>query len=208
MRDLKTILSKNKIVPVVVLQRLSDTIPLCEAILEGGLDTVEITLRTDVAMPCMEEAAKRFPQMAIGAGTILNADQIMQAKNSGAAYGVSPGMTDVLRDAVLESDLPFLPGGSTVSEFMTNAEAGFSIQKFFPAEQSGGVGFLKSIASPLPHLSFCPTGGINQEDMVSYLSLPNVIAIGGSWFISPDRVENQEWSAIADDVRGIVCDHW
>lgn len=204
MSDIQTILSANKIIPVLVLHQLEDTVPLCEAILEGGLNAIEITLRTEVALSCIAEAAKRFPQLTVGAGTLMTPDHVRMAIDSGAGFGVSPGITEKLRSAVLRHGLPFLPGGASVSEFMKNADAGFFIQKFFPAEQSGGSHFLKSIASPLQDLSFCPTGGINGENAKDYLSLPNVIAIGGSWFVSPERIKRREWGDVSRDIRAFI----
>lgn len=204
MIELNSLFSGNRLIPVVIIERVEDTAPLCEAILEGGLDVVEITLRTQTALACIAEAAKRFPELSVGAGTVTSSEQVASAKDSGATFGVSPGTTPALREAVTQIGLPFLPGGSSPSEFMANAEAGFHIQKFFPAELSGGCRFLKSLTSPFPHLSFCPTGGINQENANDYLSLPNVIAIGGSWFVSPDRIERQEWRVISRDIKEIV----
>lgn len=204
MTKLNSLLSSNRLIPVVIIERVEDTAPLCEAILEGGLDVVEITLRTQAALDSIAEAAKRFPKLSVGAGTVTTPEQVALAKDSGATFGVSPGTTPALREAIVKIRLPFLPGGSSPSEFMANAEAGFHIQKFFPAEASGGCRYLKSLASPFPHLSFCPTGGINQKNANDYLSLPNVIAIGGSWFVSPDRIEKQEWQAISRDIREII----
>lgn len=204
MIDLNSVLSGNRLLPVLIIERVEDTAPLCEAILEGGLGAIEITLRTPTALACIAEAAKRFPELNVGAGTVTTPEQVALVKDSGATFGVSPGTTTALRNAVVEIGLPFLPGGSSPSEFMANAEAGFHVQKFFPAESSGGCRFLKSLISPFPHLSFCPTGGINQENANTYLSLPNVIAVGGSWFVSPDRIERQEWRVISRDIREII----
>ena len=204
MMDMNSLLSGNRLLPVVIIDHVEDTVPLCEAILEGGLGTVEFTLRTPTALACIAEATKRFPDLSVGAGTVTTPEQAVRAKESGAVFGVSPGTTAALRDAVVEMEFPFLPGGSTPSEFMANSEAGFDIQKFFPAEVSGGCGFLSSLTSPFPQLSFCPTGGINQENANTYLSLPNVIAIGGSWFVGPERIQNKEWSVISRDIREII----
>lgn len=204
MGDIGKILSANQIIPVVVLERLEDTVPLCEALLNGGLKAIEITLRTEVAMACIGEAVKRFPEMSVGAGTVLREEQVTVVKDLGVDFGVSPGLTPQLCDAVRRHELPFLPGGATVSEFMVNADAGFTVQKFFPAEPSGGSGFLKSITSPLAGISFCPTGGINAGNAAAYLSLPNVIAVGGSWFVKPDLVAAGDWDEISKDVGDVV----
>jgi len=204
MDDIRDILSANRVVPVVVLDRVQDTAPLCEALLQGGIHAIEVTLRTEAAMAAIGEAAKRFPDMIVGAGTLLNANQITQVMDLGARFGVSPGSTPALLEAVSTKGLPFLPGGSSVSEFMALAEARFPVQKFFPAGAAGGPAFLKSLASPLADISFCPTGGINAENAEDYLALPNVIAVGGSWFVSVDRIRNGAWSNITNDAKNIV----
>ena len=204
MSDIKNILSGIRVVPVVALERVEYTKPLCTALLEGGITVIEITLRTEKALDCIAEAAASFPEMTVGAGTLLTQSQVAAAMDSGAAFGVSPGMTETLCNAVHKLEFPFLPGGSSVSEFMANREAGFTIQKFFPAEPAGGVNFLKSLLSPLQQISFCPTGGINLENALSYLSLPNVIAIGGSWFVGPERIKKGKWADITRDSRKII----
>ena len=198
------ILSVNRVVPVVVLDRVQDTAPLCEALLQGGIQVIEITLRTEVAMAAIGEAVRRFPDMIVGAGTLLSADQVTPVMDLGAKFGVSPGSTPSLLDAVSNNGFPFLPGGSSVSEFMALAEARFTIQKFFPASSAGGPAFLKNIASPLADISFCPSGGISAANAADYLALPNVIAVGGSWFVSADRIRNGGWAEITNDATDIV----
>ena len=204
MNNIQEILNANRVVPVVVLDRVEDTAPLCEALLQGGIQAIEVTLRTEAAMAAIGEASRRFPDMIVGAGTLLDADQVTQAIDMGAKFGVSPGSTPALLNAVSKNGFPFLPGGSSVSEFMALAEAGFVVQKFFPAGPAGGPAFLKHVASPLTDISFCPTGGINAENAAVYLALPNVIAVGGSWFVSADRIRNRGWAEITNDVSDIV----
>ena len=204
MNDIKDILNANRVVPVVILDRVQDTAPLCEALLQGGIQAIEVTLRTEAAMAAIREAVRRFPDMIVGAGTLLNVDQIKQVMDLGVKFGVSPGSTPALMDAVSNIGLPFLPGGSSVSEFMALAEARFAVQKFFPAGPAGGPAFLKIIASLLSDISFCPTGGINADNAADYLALPNVIAVGGSWFVSADRIRNGDWAEITNDARDIV----
>ena len=157
-----------------------------------------------MAMAAIGEAARRFPDMIVGAGTLLDADHVTQVMDLGAQFGVSPGSTPALLDAVSTKGLPFLPGGSSVSEFMALAEARFAVQKFFPAGPAGGPAFLKSVASPLANISFCPTGGVNADNAADYLALPNVIAVGGSWFVSADRIRNGAWAEITNDAKDIV----
>ena len=204
MDDIRDILNANRVVPVVVLDRVEDTAPLCEALLQGGIQAIEVTLRSEAAMAAIGEAARRFPDMIVGAGTLLDADHVTQVMDLGAQFGVSPGSTPALLDAVSTKGLPFLPGGSSVSEFMALAEARFAVQKFFPAGPAGGPAFLKSVASPLANISFCPTGGVNADNAADYLALPNVIAVGGSWFVSADRIRNGAWAEITNDAKDIV----
>jgi len=204
MTALETTLSKNKLIPVVAIDRVDDISPLCEALLEGGISTIEITLRTDAALASIAEAVRNFPEMAVGAGTILTADHVKAVCDSGAAYGVSPGLTDKLQNAIEQSGLAFLPGVSTASEVMKNLEYGYTIQKFFPAEAAGGVNLLKSLSAPFSGVRFCPTGGINEKNIVSYLNVPNVICVGGSWFVTSDKVKSGNWKRLAEEVRRIL----
>ena len=204
MDDIRDILNANRVVPVVVLDRVEDTAPLCEALLQGGIQAIEVTLRSEAAMAAIGEAARRFPDMIVGAGTLLDADHVTQVMDLGAQFGVSPGSTPALLDAVSTKGLPFLPGGSSVSEFMALAEARFAVQKFFPAGLAGGPAFLQSVASPLANITFCPTGGVNADNAADYLALPNVIAVGGSWFVSADRIRNGAWAEITNDAKDIV----
>lgn len=204
MSDIRDILSANRVVPVVVLDRVEDTAPLCEALLAGGIGAIEITLRTDAAMAAIGEAAARFGDMIVGAGTLLEAGQVARVVDLGARFGVSPGSTPGLLNAARDKGLPFLPGGATVSEFMSLAEAGFAVQKFFPAGPAGGPAFLKSAASPLGDIAFCPTGGVNADNAADYLALPNVIAVGGSWFVGAERIRRGAWDQITADAKAIV----
>jgi len=204
MTALETTLSKNKLIPVVAIDRVEDISPLCEALLEGGISTIEITLRTDAALASIVEAARNFPEMVVGAGTILTADHVNAVRDSGAAYGVSPGLTDKLQVAIDLSGLAFLPGASTASEVMKNLEYGYSTQKFFPAEAAGGVNYLKSLSSPLSGVKFCPTGGVNEKNIVSYLDVPNVICVGGSWFVTSDKIKSGNWKRITEEVRKVL----
>ena len=204
MTALETTLSKNKLIPVVAIDRVDDISPLCEALLEGGISTIEITLRTDAALASIAEAVRNFPEMAVGAGTILTSDHVKAVCDSGAAYGVSPGLTDKLQNAIEQSGLAFLPGASTASEVMRNLEYGYTIQKFFPAEAAGGVNLLKSLSAPFSGVRFCPTGGINEKNIVSYLNVPNVICVGGSRFVTSDKVKSGNWKRLAEEVRRIL----
>jgi 2-dehydro-3-deoxyphosphogluconate aldolase/(4S)-4-hydroxy-2-oxoglutarate aldolase len=175
------LLELSPVMPVVVIDDADDAVPTARALLAGGIGVIELTLRTPAALSAIERVAAEVPDIVIGAGTVVSPDQAKQAADAGAKFLVTPGCTDAVVDACFESGLPFLPGASTVSEAMRLAERGLSALKFFPAEASGGVAYLKSIAGPLPSLKFCPTGGITVASAPSYLALPNVGCIGGSW---------------------------
>ena len=175
------LLELSPVMPVVVIDDADDAVPTARALLAGGIGVIELTLRTPAALSAIERVAAEVPDIVIGAGTVVSPDQAKQAADAGAKFLVTPGCTDEVVDACFESGLPFLPGASTVSEAMRLAERGLTALKFFPAEASGGVAYLKSIAGPLPSLRFCPTGGITVASAPSYLALPNVGCIGGSW---------------------------
>ena len=162
----------------------------------GGLPAVEVTLRTPGSLAALEAIAKSVPEAIAGAGTVLTKGQAKAAADAGAAFLVSPGATDVLIDAVLEIDLPWLPGAATASEVMRLREAGFFRQKFFPAEPAGGTAMLKGWGAPLPDVVFCPTGGISAANAQDYLDLPNVGCVGGSWVAPAKLIADKDWDAI------------
>ncbi len=183
------------IVPVLVVDDAATARPLAEALVAGGLPALEVTLRTPAALEVIAEMA-RVPGGVVGAGTLLTAADVKAAKAAGASFGVSPGATDALLDAAEAEGLPLLPGAASASEAMRLYERGYSVMKFFPAEAAGGAPFLKSLASPLPALRFCPTGGVSPANAVEYLSLPNVICAGGSWVAPKDKVAAGDWAGI------------
>ena len=190
------ILSLGPVMPVIVLEQANHAIPLGEALLIGGIKTIEITLRTSAALNAIEQLAKHLPEIYVGAGTILTKENATQAKNSGAKFSVSPGTTSSIIDACNECNISLLPGASTVSEMLTLSEAGFSEIKFFPASAAGGIPFIKSLVSPLPNLKFCPTGGISYETASGWLSLVNVSCVGGSWIAPAKDINDQNFSEI------------
>ncbi len=194
--SISKILSLGPVMPVIVLERANHAIPLGEALLTGGIKTIEITLRTSAALNAIEQLAKHLPEIYVGAGTILTKENATQAKNSGAKFCVSPGTTSSIIDACNESNISLLPGASTVSEMLTLSEAGFSEIKFFPASAVGGIPFIKSLLSPLPNLKFCPTGGISYETASEWLSLVNVSCVGGSWIAPAKDINDQNFSEI------------
>lgn len=176
-----SVLDVVPVMPVVVLERLEDAVPVARALVAGGLPAIELTLRTDVALDAIRKIAEEVPEILVGAGTIVRPEQADRAAAAGARFLVSPGATPGLLGAMAATGLPFLPGTATVSEVLTVLEAGFTEMKFFPAEAAGGAPYLRSIASPVPDARFCPTGGITPATASTYLSLPNVGCVGGSW---------------------------
>lgn len=183
------------VVPVLVIDDLSHAKPLAQALVAGGLPALEVTLRT----PCALDAIRAMAEVdggRVGAGTLLTRADVKAAKEAGATFGVSPGSTPALLDACAEFELPLLPGAVTATEIMTLLEQGYTVQKFFPAEQSGGAAFLKSIGSPIPQVTFCPTGGINLKNADSYLSLKNIACVGGSWVAPKDAMQAGRWEDI------------
>ncbi len=183
------------VVPVLVIEDLARARGLAEALVAGGLPALEVTLRTPVALEAIRIMAD-VPGGVVGAGTLLTPADVRAARAAGAMFGVSPGATPRIIDACAEYELPLLPGAATASEIMTLLELGYTVQKFFPAEQAGGAAFLKSIGSPIPQVSFCPTGGISLKNARDYLSLSNILCVGGSWVAPKDAVAAGDWSAI------------
>lgn len=181
------ILKGARVVPVVVIDELDTAVPLAEALLEGGIGVIEVTLRTPDALSAIERIADAVPDMVVGAGSLRKAEQFRQVTDAGAKFTVSPGATDTLIAAAADSGLPFFPGAATPSEMLRLYEQGFTTQKFFPAELSGSVPMLKAVGGPLPEIRFMPTGGISAEKALDYLALSNVACVGGSW-ITPARL--------------------
>ena len=173
-----------------------DAVPLARALARGGLRAIEITLRTEAALEAIRRAAAEVEEAIVGAGTILNARQFEEASRAGSQFIVSPGITSQLLTAAADSPVPLLPGAITPGEIMAAREAGLDFLKFFPAEQAGGAAFLKALASPIADVKFCPTGGIGAKNATDYLSLPNVICVGGSWVAPDEMVKAGDWAGI------------
>lgn len=183
------------VVPVLVIDDLAHARKLAEALVAGGLPALEVTLRTPVALDAIRAMAE-VPGGVVGAGTLLTPADVKAAKAAGAMFGVSPGATERLLDACAEYDLPLLPGAATATEVMLLLEKGYTVQKFFPAEQAGGAAYLKSIGSPIPQVRFCPTGGIGLHNAREYLGLANILCVGGSWVAPKDAMARGDWAAI------------
>ncbi|RSN13928.1 keto-deoxy-phosphogluconate aldolase [Streptomyces sp. WAC 05977] len=190
------LLGLSPVMPVVVLDDADDAVPTARALLAGGIGVIELTLRTPAALASIERIAAEVPEIVIGAGTVTAPEHAKQAADAGAKFLVTPGCTDAVLDAAFDTGLPFLPGASTVSEAMRLAERGLTALKFFPAEASGGVAYLKSIGGPLPGLKFCPTGGITVKSAPDYLALSNVGCIGGSWLTPKDALAAKDFGKI------------
>ena len=183
------------VIPVLVIDAVEDARPLAEALVAGGLPALEVTLRT----PCALEAIREMAAVeggVVGAGTLLTPADVEAAKEAGALFGVSPGATDRLLDAAEAVGLPLLPGAATATEAMRLLERGYRVQKFFPAEASGGAPALRAIGAPLPQIAFCPTGGVSLANAMDYLSLPNTLCVGGSWVAPKDAVRDGDWDRI------------
>ena len=183
------ILALGPVMPVIVIDRAEDGVALADALLAGGLKTIEITLRTPAALGAIKAIAEARRDICIGAGTVISAELAKAAKEAGAHFAVSPGTTQAVIDGCAAADLPLLPGASTVSEMMHMLESGFTAMKFFPASAAGGTSFVKSLASPLPQITICPTGGISAVTAPGWLALPNVKCVGGSW-VAPQNLIN------------------
>lgn len=183
------------VVPVIVVDDLAHAAPLARALVAGGLPVLEVTLRTPAALDAIRAMAD-VAGGVVGAGTLLTPADVKAAKAAGAMFGVSPGATDRLLDACAEHDLPLLPGAATASEIMALLERGYTVQKFFPAEQAGGASYLKSIGAPIPQVSFCPTGGISLKNARDYLVLSNILCVGGSWVCPRDKMAAGDWAGI------------
>jgi 2-dehydro-3-deoxyphosphogluconate aldolase/(4S)-4-hydroxy-2-oxoglutarate aldolase len=203
---LDEILRASPVVPVVVLDDADAAVPLARALVAGGIRVIEVTLRTPAAIDAIGRIAREVPDALVGAGTVLDGDQLAKSRAAGAAFAVSPGYAPRLLDAADASPLPLLPGASTAAEAMSLAERGYRLLKFFPAEPAGGPAYLKALASPLPMLRFCPTGGIDRASAPRYLALGNVVCVGGSWLTPADRIAAGDWAAIealARDAAGL-----
>ena len=183
------------VVPVLVIDDIAKARLLAEALVAGGLPALEVTLRTSCALDAIRAMAD-VAGGVVGAGTLLTPADVKAAKAAGAKFGVSPGATDRLIAACEDQGLPLLPGAATASEIMALLERGYTVQKFFPAEQAGGAAYLKSIGSPIPQVSFCPTGGISLKLAPDYLSLKNILCVGGSWVAPKEAMARGDWAEI------------
>lgn len=194
-KDIAALCARAPVIPVLVVSDARTARPLARALVAGGLPVLEVTLRTPAALDAIAEITA-VPGAAVGAGTLLSPGDVAAARAAGAVFGVSPGATDRLLDACEDAGLPLLPGAATASEAMALLERGYSVQKFFPADAAGGTAALRALAGPLPQVGWCPTGGITAGTARDYLSLPNVVCVGGSWLAPAARVAAEDWAGI------------
>lgn len=189
------------VIPVLVVDEVDRAEPLAHALVAGGLPVLEVTLRTPVALQVIA-AMRDVPGGIVGAGTLVTPADVLAAKEAGAKFGVAPGATDILLQACEDADLPLLAGAATATEAMALLERGYDVQKFFPAEASGGAPALRAIAGPLPQISFCPTGGVSLKNAAQYLALPNTLCVGGSWVAPAKLVAAGDW----DGIEALACE--
>lgn len=190
------ILSIQPIIPVITISDADCAVPLAAALRAGGMRVVEVMLRTPASEESIRRIVGELPDMLVGAGTVTEPSQLAAASRLGARFAVSPGSTGSLIAEANRSDVPLLPGAATTSEVMRLLEAGFVHQKFFPAEQSGGAAFLRALTGPLPSVRFCPTGGIDADNVSRYLACSNVACVGGSWVTPAEVVARRDWSRV------------
>ena len=196
MIDTNTLASHGPVIPVIVLHRVEHAVPMAQALFEGGVKVLEVTLRTSVALRAIAAIAKAVPQAVLGAGTLRNAEDVRAARDAGCWFGVSPGYTRDIAAACREAGLALLPGVATASEVMAANADGLTFLKFFPAVPAGGVAMLKALHGPFPDVTFCPTGGLTPDNAPQFLALPNVRVCGGSWLTPADAMEQGDWARI------------
>lgn len=192
------IMRASPVIPVIALDDIRHAVPMAKALVAGGIRVLEVTLRTPHGLPAIRAIREQVPEAIVGVGTLTHQAELAEARAAGAAFGVSPGLTSALIEGARSSGLPLLPGVMTPSEVMRAREAGFYQLKLFPAVPAGGVGMLNAIAGPLPDVTFCPTGGISQENAPQFLACKNVACVGGSWLTPKNVVQAEDWKQITE----------
>ena len=195
----------SKVVPVIVITDVDHAVPMAHALLEGGIDVMEVTLRHPAGMAAIEAIAKHVPHMQVGAGTVRHTDDFHRVQSAGARFALSPGFTDALVQAAMDARLPFIPGVMTPGELLRAQAHGFSLVKLFPAEQCGGLGMVKALNGPFADMQLCPTGGVSPANMQAYLREPNVAMVGGSWITPADAVARGDWAHITQLAQQAVA---
>ena len=197
----ESVLKSGPVVPVIVINHIDDAVPVAKALVAGGVKVLEVTLRTECAIEAIRRIAKEVPEAIVGAGTVINPQQLAQVTEAGAQFAISPGLTEALLKSAVAGTIPLIPGISTVSELMLELKE----FKFFPAEANGGVKALKAIAGPFSKVRFCPTGGISPENYRNYLALESVLCIGGSWLVPNDAVKAGDFQRITELAKEAVA---
>lgn len=203
--SIRTLLALAPVIPVLTIEKIEHAVPLARALAAGGLRVLEVTLRTPAGLPAVEAMRKAVPEAVVGVGTLTRAADFAASANVGAQFGVSPGLSEGLAQAAKTVAFPLLPGIMTPSELIAGLDWGFDTFKLFPAQQAGGLDLLKALAGPFPDVLFCPTGGVTRVTAPDFLSLPNVICVGGSWLAPADRVRAGDWQAIEDLARNAAA---
>lgn len=198
------VMQASPVVPVIVIDKVEDAVPLAKALMAGGINVLEVTMRTPAALDAIRAIAAEVKGAILGVGTVTNGEQLRAAVEAGAKFAISPGLTPALLEAKDDFDVPLLPGIATISEMMLGIDAGLRNFKFFPASVAGGVPMLKAFAGPFPDIRFCPTGGISEKNFLEYLALPNVLCVGGSWVAPTASVKAKDWDAITALVKQAV----
>ena len=203
-KSAEEILTLGPVVPVIVIERLEDAVPLAKALIAGGVKVLEVTLRTPVALEAIKKIIAEVPEAVVGAGTVTSVEQLKQVTEAGVEFIITPGITDSILKAAVEGSVPVIPGIATISELLTAQEYGLTALKFFPAEVNGGVGALKAFAGPCGNMKFCPTGGVNPKNYRDYLALNNVLCVGGTWFIPTDAIREGNFAKITQLAKEAV----
>jgi len=195
------IFRETKVIPVVTIEHEGDAVPLARALTRGGLNVIEVTLRTPAALAAISAIARDVPEVVVGAGTVLRDSDVTHALSAGARFLVSPGLSPELAAAGLASEVPFIPGAITPSEVIMARDLGFSFLKFYPAAGAGGVATLRNYALVFAGIAFCPTGGVTGENAREYLALSNVPMVGGAWMATPEAIAAADWPGITERAR-------
>lgn len=201
----KDIFAMGPIIPVLVIKNVEDALPIARALLAAGIKVLEVTLRTPAALDVIKIIADELPEAYIGSGTVINREMLQRCQEAGAKFAISPGLTKNLLQAGNEGNIALIPGISSISEMMDAIDFGYDHLKFFPAEASGGIKAIQSISGPFPDIRFCPTGGINLNNVSNYLALPNIVCCGGSWLVTDEIVKNKDWSKITELAEQVLA---
>lgn len=204
-RSAEDILTIGPVVPVIVIERIEDAVPLAKALIAGGVKVLEVTLRTPCALDAIKKIIKEVPEAVVGAGTVTTVEQLKQVTDAGVEFIITPGITDSILKAAVSGPVPVIPGIATISELLTAQEYGLTALKFFPAEINGGVAALKAFSGPCGYMKFCPTGGVNPQNYREYLALSNVLCVGGTWFIPTDAIAKGDFAKITELAKQAVA---